>query len=78
MEEATSEWLFGYPGGNGWVFPGQLYNPPQAEQDARLNNNRDEAIAGFCKSVESMARAGIHTLCYAFALNPCWGRCEMG
>jgi len=45
MEEASSEFLFGYPGGNGWVFPGQLYNPPQAEQDARLNNNRDEAIA---------------------------------
>ncbi len=40
--------------------------------------DRDEAIAGFCKSVESMARAGIHTLCYDFALNPCWGRWRNG
>ena len=55
MEEATSEFLLGFPGGNGWVFPGQAFNPPQADQDARLNNNRDDAIA---EAKRLMAEAG--------------------
>ena len=53
--------------------------PPALHRPILLASpNRDEAIAGFSKSVENMARAGIHTLCYGFALNPCWGRWRNG
>ena len=53
-----------------------IENPPAAvmRQIVLAGPNRDRAIADFCTCLQNMGRAGIHVLCYSFALNPCWWR----
>jgi mannonate dehydratase len=51
---------------------------PIMRQIVLAGPKRDQAIADLCSCLEHMSKAGIHVLCYNFAIHPTWGRWRQG